>query len=115
MDQILSRTTLEPLDSNFILRYVVVSSKSYSSIPESRLFRQAKKIVPSFPYATFMSPFFDACSLAIIERPGNIGWTSNLYSWKEQELLYPTACKRGSKLSWKVFVALRKSRMFVVR
>ena len=40
---------------------VVVSCKSYSSIPESRLLRQAKK--KTFPYAAFMSPLINACSL----------------------------------------------------
>ena len=53
-----------------------------------------KKKCSKFSVRNFMSPLFDACSLAIIDRRRNIGWMWNLYCWEEEELLYPIACKR---------------------
>ena len=71
--------------------------------------------IKTITYAAFMSPLINACSLAIIEPPRNIGWMSNCTVRKNKSCSIQPLAKEGSKLFWKVFVSLRKNRMFAMR
>ena len=66
--------------------------------------------VPIFPYAAFMSPLINACSLAIIERPKNIGWMSNCTIGKNKSCSIQLLVKEGSKCPGRFLCLLEKIR-----